>query len=139
MDFFGIGAMLKGAMRIATHAARGTGRTTSLLENIKDGDRVVFEHPLAARDFDLECKKRGLKVEVLSVSTKSPQTLFQCAPLTGKGRLIFDHSWVEAYHMQSLEYSIKEIAQMEFEFSGRDAQDRKTHYNSFQQAKWDSV
>ena len=40
MDHFGIGAGLTGAMDIYFHASRGTGRTTSLVDSVKEGDRV---------------------------------------------------------------------------------------------------
>ena len=42
MDHFGIGAAFRAMANVYITSARRTGRTTSLLESLKDGDRVVF-------------------------------------------------------------------------------------------------
>ena len=44
MDHFGIGAALLGAANIYFNSARQTGRTTSLIESVKDGDRIIVSH-----------------------------------------------------------------------------------------------
>ena len=42
MDHFGIGAAMRGMFLNYMHSARRSGRTTSLVESVKDGDRIVF-------------------------------------------------------------------------------------------------
>ena len=42
MDHFGIGAAMRGMALTYIQSARRTGRTTSVVESVKDGDRIVF-------------------------------------------------------------------------------------------------
>ena len=42
MDAFGIGQAMEGTALTYFRASRQTGRTTSMIESLKDGDRVVF-------------------------------------------------------------------------------------------------
>ena len=59
MDHFGIGGAILGAVRVYLHGARGTGRTTSLLESVGSGDRVVFQSTQESRRFKDLCSARG--------------------------------------------------------------------------------
>ena len=41
MDFFGIGTALQGSAQIYFRSSRTTGRTTNLVDSVKEGDRIV--------------------------------------------------------------------------------------------------
>lgn len=63
MDSFGIGAALKGAALIYFQASRRTGRTTSLVESLKDGDRVIFTNSNEADRVKRICYELGIKIK----------------------------------------------------------------------------
>jgi len=48
MDLFGIGSAIKAMIVVYRQSARGTGRTVSMVESVKDGDRIVFTNSNAA-------------------------------------------------------------------------------------------
>lgn len=127
MDHFGIGAGLTGAMDIYFHASRGTGRTTSLVDSVKEGDRVIFVSEKQAKEFERKCKDRGLKVETMACGVDDfDRLIYARQPVQGDGRLIFDHVWVEQFYRYALDRSIKEIDRLQRELSGVGAAHRET-------------
>jgi hypothetical protein len=67
MDHFGIGAAMVGMTRLYSQTARQTGRTTSLIESLKDGDRVCCATTEEARHLKRMCRDRGLQVTVITL------------------------------------------------------------------------
>jgi hypothetical protein len=134
MDHFGIGQAMQAMAHVYAQSARRTGRTTSLLESLKDGDRVVFVTAQEADRVRRLCNDRGLKVDCIVLPVDRPDRLFERG--TPKGRTLFDHSWVERYYIQSMERCQKEIDHWQRESSGFGAAHLETQYQAEQLAKW---
>lgn len=117
MDHFGIGNAVQGMLHTYVTTARQSGRTTSLLESLKDGDRVVCVSAREADRLKHLCRERALKVDFIVVEPRQPQTLFQRPP--PEGRTIFDHTWVESYYWEAMKRCQAEIDNMQRESSGR--------------------
>lgn len=115
MDHFGIGAAMKAAAMIYGQAAKQTGRTTSLVESLKDGDRVVFVSQGDAIRFRNICLSRGLKVECVVISVEDPHELMQRNQ--SEGRTLFDHAWVELFYLRRIELAAEAIDRMQQESS----------------------
>jgi hypothetical protein len=116
-DFYGIGQALMGAMNIYFQGARRSGRTLSLVNSLKDGDRVVFDNEREARRVERLCKERGvMKVSFIVIDPKQPERLFE--RVTSQGRTIFDHSWVERFFLDSHERAMRDLASLEIQASG---------------------
>lgn len=134
MDHFGIGSAIAGAVAIYLRSSRGTGRTTSLVESVKDGDRIVFSVASEAKRVQRLCEERGVKVECIVIDPKSPQRIFERG--TSQGRTIFDHSWVEQYYLHAIEDAQKDIDRLERESSGYGAAHQETKHRAREVSKW---
>ena len=77
MDHFGIGAAIHGAAMIYTSSSRRTGRTTSLVESVKDGDRIIFNNHKEAERVRRLCLERGVEVECIVLDPKHPERVFE--------------------------------------------------------------
>ena len=78
MDHFGIGAAIYGAARVYFQSARRTGRTTALLDGLKDGDRLVVE--------GIQKIKPGKPAEVLNTDASAPAKPEAAAPAQPSGK-----------------------------------------------------
>lgn len=116
MDHFGIGQAMKGMARCYFQASRGTGRTTSLLESLKDGDRVCCATGKEADRLTRMFRERNIDAQAIAVDPNTPERIFQSG--TPKGRTIFDESWIEQYYLRALEAAAKDIDQLQREASG---------------------
>lgn len=131
MDHFGIGAAMRGMAMTYIQSARQTGRTTSLVESVKDGDRIMFTDNREAERVKRLCMERGVKVECIVVSPQKPEGVFQLG--TPQGRALFDHSWVEQYFLNAIERAQQEIDFFERQSSGYGAPHRETRQHARQQ------
>lgn len=134
MDHFGIGQAMRGMALTYTQSARRTGRTTSLLDSLKDGDRVCFFDAREADRFQRLCRERSLKVECIVVPTADPGRIFERG--TSEGRTIFDHTWVEQFYIQALERCHSDIDKLQRESSGDGAAHIETMHRAQEMAKW---
>jgi hypothetical protein len=116
MDHFGIGTALQGMLQTYENTARRTGRTTSLIESLRDGDRVVVENQAVKRHIVDLLQERGLKVDVIIVDPRKFSTLFQQPP--SKGRTLFEHTWVYERYKFMLEETAADIDKWQRETSG---------------------
>lgn len=119
MDHFGIGTAVEGAARMYFQGARRSGRTTSMLDSLKDGDRIWFADAREANRVERLCKERGLTVECRTLSVRgldSVRGAFECG--TPKGRTLFDHSWVEQFYMAAIQNAQAAIDHTQRETSG---------------------
>ncbi|WOB06560.1 hypothetical protein [Piscinibacter gummiphilus] len=104
MDHFGIGAAMKGMALAYFQAARQSGRTTSMIESMRDGDRAVFVDSRQADIVRRRAKEMGRNIECIVVEPKQPrEQLERLKP--APGRTIFDHVWVEAFYLGELQRS----------------------------------
>lgn len=117
MDHFGIGAAMQGVAGIYFRSARQTGRTTSLVESVKNGDRIVFADSKEAERVRRMCLARGVDVECVVVEPSNPGRVFDRGP--SKGRTLFDHAWVEQHYLHAIEHAQAVIDDIERRASGR--------------------
>lgn len=97
-DQYGIGTVMQMANKLYSQTARCTGRTSMMIDNLKNGDTVVFREQKEANRVDSLCRERGLRVKcVVSSSSHIPANLPNIA-----GRVVFDHGWVEDYYARVL-------------------------------------
>lgn len=136
MDHYGIGKAIETAVEIYTRSARGSGRTTSLVESAKDGDRIVFTNQREANRVNLLCKERGVEVECIVVNPDHPHRLLNRGSVKGEGRNIFDHSWIEQFYKNAISDAQRMIQRLETETSGYGAAHRETRYKAKEMAKW---
>jgi len=134
MDHFGTGAAMHGMAEMYFRSARRTGRTTSLVESVKDGDRIVFANSREAERVQRLCLERGVKVECVVVEPKTPERVFERG--TPDGRTIFDHSWVEQRYLDAIERTQQEIDHLERQASGYGEEHRETKRKAEELAKW---
>jgi hypothetical protein len=134
MDHFGIGAGMQAAAAIYMHSARRTGRTTSLVESVKDGDRIVFSDPREAARVKRLCDERGVYVDCRVVDPKTPERVFEFG--TPQGRTRFDHTWVEQRYTAAIARTMQEIDHLEREASGYGEAHRETARTAEEIAKW---
>lgn len=134
MDFFGIGQAMKGVAQVYFSTSRRTGRTTSLLHSLKNGDRVLCASPADSERMRRQCKDRGLDVEVVTVAPRCPDAV--CRLGTSQGRTIFEHTWVEQFYMDALESAQAEIDHLEHHLSGHGATHVETRRRAEEIARW---
>lgn len=116
MDHFGFGNALQGAANTVIQQSRRTGRTTSLVESLRDGDRVVCLNDQQAREMRRLCQHRDLKIDVIVIHPDVAGNIFERP--TSEGRTLFDHCWVEQYYLNALEGARERIDHMQRETSG---------------------
>ena len=116
MDHFGIGAGIRGSVSAYLRCARSTGRTTSLVESVKEGDRVVFSTMNEATRVHRLCLYRKVKIECVVVDPREPHRLFEKGP--SQGRTLFDHAWVEQYYLEAIDKAYQKLDSLELELSG---------------------
>lgn len=134
MDHFGIGAAMYGMARMYCQSARRTGRTTSLVESVKDGDRIVFTNSKEAEHVRRLCLERGVQVEVMIAEPHQQERVFERG--TPEGRTLFDHSWVEQYYLNAIERAQREIDHLERQASGYGEAHRETTRRAKELATW---
>ena len=134
MDHFGIGAGLLGAANIYFNSARQTGRTTSLIESVKDGDRIVVRNQREEYCLKRRLEERGLKVDVLTIAPATLEKLFEHP--TPQGRTIFDHQWLEDFYNITLESAVKSLDNMQRDLSGLGTAHAETQRGYEEMAKW---
>jgi hypothetical protein len=134
VDHFGIGAAMQGAARIYMQSARRTGRTTALVESVKDGDRICFLDNREAERVRRLCLERGVKVECIVIDPKRPDRVFERG--TSQGRTLFDHSWIEQYYLSAIERATQDIDHLEREASGYGEAHRETRRAAEEIVKW---
>jgi hypothetical protein len=136
MDHFGIGAAMRGMLLNYQHCARRTGRTTSLVESVKDGDRIVFADRREAERVERLLKERAIDVACIVVDPNNPGRLMERPSLSDDRRTIFDHTWVELFYQQAIERAAADIDYLQRETSGRGEAHRNTARQAVELAKW---
>lgn len=133
-DFFGIGAAVKGAVEIYFQAARATGRTRSLIENLNDGDRVIFSTRKMANHIAPYIKAKGVNVEVVVIRIDDISKIYELS--TCKGKTVFDHVWVEEFHINSIERANQEIDNWQTRLTGYGHPHITTKTKAMELTKW---
>lgn len=127
MDDFGIGAAALGAFRAVLLAMRGTGRTTRLIERYQPGDRVIFTTTREAeRVARIAKEKHGKNMDWSVCDPKAPGSVFSLPRGTPKGRMHFDHSWLEDFYEHKLATAGNELRHIQDQSSGFGEPHRET-------------
>lgn len=121
MNDYGIGAALRGVAEVYFRAARRTGRTTTLLENLQNGDRVVFATKKEASNF-MRVAAGTVIIHPLVVDPSRPGSLQSHFSRCSTGRTFFDHGWLEEFYRYALEDSGRYLVRMTEEDSYHDAE-----------------
>ena len=133
MDIFGIGNALKGTASTYYLASRRTGRTTMMIESVRDGDRIIFSDNKEARRVERLLKERNLDVECrVLIIGENDKLKFG----TAQGRTIFDHSWVEQFYLYALKQTESEIDFIQKELSGYGLEHFETKRQAIEMAKF---
>lgn len=69
-DFYGISRAIQGAAQIYFSSARMSGRSTALINALKDSDCVLCTSHKEADYYRNRCKRQGLKVTFIAVNPK---------------------------------------------------------------------
>lgn len=123
MDMFNIGLELLEAMDDYYNSARGTGRTTYLLNKVKNDDVVIFVDLMQANYFEKLAKSKGIDVVCRVIDSNDyPSVEFQnkLRSIRSKGNTYFDHVWFEKFYKQSMIDAIKQIEYMQIDLSNYD-------------------
>jgi len=134
-DIFGIGIAIQTCVEIYFTASRRTGRTSLMIDCLQNGDRVIFHDP---NERDRVCRlihERHLNVDCV------------CIPVTGDaghrvrqlrksaGKTLFDHTWIEKFHLNDLRDSQKRLHDVSRALSATGAH-RETAETRMQASKW---
>lgn len=136
MDHFGIGAAMRSMIRTYRDSARHTGRTTSLVDSLKSGDVVVFLTGQEAERVRRLCLERDVSIGCVVTPLDEAGRLFERGSVPGDNRLIFDHSWVEAFYEHRIKLAMGEIDTLQRELSGYGATHRETRRAAIERSKW---
>lgn len=139
MDHFGIGAAMKAMAGVYFMAGRRSGRTTSLLESLKSGDRVIFSERRQAQIFERLCKERGIEVECVTVPLDRANILEELGSSPEDGRTIFDHTWVEGFYKDAIDRAADTIDHFQRRLSGYGEAHRATRRQAEELARWNGV
>lgn len=136
MDIFGIGAAMRCMVDVYCRSARKTGRTTSLLERLKDGDMVCCATQPDALSLEKKCLERGLKVSFLVRAPRDSWRLPEARRPTG--RFFFEHAWIEQFYIHALGQCEHEIDHWQDRLSGDKSDLKPTERERFELEKWRS-
>lgn len=134
MDFFGIGNAIEASTHMYLRASRGSGRTVSMIDGLKSGDRVIFASQKESKRVQRLFKEEDLNIDCIVVDPRTPDRLFQNG--SNQGRTIFDHSWIEEYYLLSIKRCKDEIDNFQTQLSGYGEPHRKTRRAAFEASKW---
>jgi hypothetical protein len=111
MDKYGFCGYVRNLVNRASDDLRGTGRTTSMLDRMKDNDVGVFASHVEARRFVALAKSCGKDVLVTVVDPKEPVEFSR--PLSRDTQFVLDHNWIEEYLQNTIQYVSERIGDIE--------------------------
>jgi len=123
---------MKAVTNIYFQSSRCSGRTNSMIENLKNGDRVLFTNNAEAKRVHRLAKDRGLDIDcIVSPIEKNPleNGTSQCMS-------VLDHSWVEDYYRDALLRADKDIEFFNKQLSGYGEEHEQTKRTAQEIAKW---
>lgn len=116
MDHFGIGACIRAAIELMLRGMRATGRTTALINSVKDGDRIIFRSRQEAMVVEMLLRRKGLQVSCVVVDPTHVERLL--GTQRAAGRTYFDHVWIEEYYTNGIKQLGKDIDHFSSALSG---------------------
>lgn len=137
MDHFGFGHAVIACHRIATQSARRTGRTASIVDSLKEGDRVVFTNINEANRVQRLCRERGFEIDRIVCEPSHLDRLFQHGPRPRENtRTIFDHTWIEQFYLNAITNAAADIDDMQRKLTGESVENLTTETAFNAHAKW---
>lgn len=131
---------MRGMALVYIQGARRTGRTTSLIGSLKDGDRVCCVSPAAAHHLQRQCREHGKQIECFSIPpTQAHRLLDRFHDRYLQGRTLFDHAWVEQYYLDALERTHDAIDELQQKTSAQGTAQCETPLQMREQWKWHEV
>lgn len=126
MDAYGIGAAISAYIETYRHASRQTGRSSRLMEAVRDGDAIVFTSSKHAREFewrlrdaDTQAGKAPRAIQPVCVEPGDFSALAEKlhslrARQQGRGgRLHFDHEWLEELYARAIRQAAFDVRHFE--------------------------
>lgn len=92
-DEYGLFAAVKAGFHTFSMMARRTGRTTRMIERIKDGDVLICSTSDERRDLEWRLRQAGK--DKVKIVVQDPTKRFDNPALWTNGEVHFDHWWVE--------------------------------------------
>lgn len=123
MDIFNIGYHLLEVMYNYYNSARATGRTTYLLNKVKNGDVVIFVDLMQANYFEKLAKSKGIDIICRIIDPDDyPSVEFQnkLRSVRSKGNTYFDHVWIEKFYKNYMIDAIRQLEYMQMDLSNYD-------------------
>ena len=109
MDMFGITNAIKVMLRGYSLGSRASGRTTYLLAQLKDGDTVLCSCIGETEHLRQLVHAKGLIVDVKCLPPTEPTSVMDRMHRYAKGRVLFDHGWVEAFYADQFDSAAKQL------------------------------
>ena len=117
MDQFKIGKEFQKAINKISFKTFNKGFTHSILEEVKDGDVVVFDHSFQANNFKnfLKEKQPGVLADVIVLHT-TDIGMAKAKELKSKyNRVFFDNGWINLYYKTKLSKAIADFADFSYD------------------------
>jgi len=105
MDEYGYGAAIKTGLQFFETASRQSGRTTRLLERVKDGDRIIVSNPAMGQLIQgklAQLGKRLVQVLVVPIDGTYPPRVSPRMFGVHSGRTYFEHTWTLEFYKNLL-------------------------------------
>lgn len=134
-DYFGIGAGIKGAIRVFMTCARGTGRSEALVSSLKKGDMVVCHNPQETKRLVNICRDRKIEGVKIITCTKDKLHYLHQHPRP-EGRLIFDHSWIESFYINAIEGAERDLGYIAKQFGREEKEEQPIEFKRLEESKW---
>lgn len=114
MDIFGILSGLTADFETRCRSARGTGRSTVLVDMATEDDVVVVLHGNYENEFRalfLQRRRAGTQLpRIVRCKADLAAVLRDTAGMKIKGRVLFDHSWLERLIRSDLWHLLHEVS-----------------------------
>lgn len=123
---FGAGVAVRGMLAVYQQTAKQTGRTTAMLDRVKDGDRIVFADPREAERVRRMLRDRQANVECVTCPPSDLRGLLDRPPAVG--RLVFDHGWIELYYRDVVQRAQGDLDAIVERGSGPKDEPRESRY-----------
>ena len=116
-DIYGMANALKAYLSHLDECSRGTGRTTKMLEMVKDGDLIVCHSAQEAARVKRRCQRQGKEVRTVFGGRGK---VFDRVSMFGVEGVHFDHEWVRQNLLDGLYEAEGFIKNMELLCSQRE-------------------
>lgn len=134
-DAFGTGIALQAMAQNYFRMMRGAGRTSSMLAELKAGDRVIVTNEREAARVRRMAHDAGLDIDVRAFDPRTnPYKLAEMG--TPQGRLVFDHAWLEIWYEEALRRATQDVEYMVDHFGGYGKPHIETRLAAVEMRRW---